>query len=62
MKCCNVLLERDPEVEALRVATLINSEGEREKVTETATSQVEIPVAARVTRGMLKLVNQSEPD
>jgi hypothetical protein len=60
MKCCNVLLERDPEVEALRIAMI--DEDEREKVAETATSQVEIPVAARLTRGMLKLVSQSEPD
>jgi hypothetical protein len=59
MKCCNVLLERDPEVEALRIAMI--DEDEREKV-DAATSQVEISVAARLTRGMLKLVSQSEPD
>jgi hypothetical protein len=57
MKCCYVLLERDPEVEALRIA-MLNSKGKRKKVAAAA-SKVEIPDAARVTRGMQKF---AEPD
>lgn len=60
MKCCYVLLERDPKVEALRIA-MINSKGMRKKVAAAA-SKVEIPIAARVTRGMQKFASKSEPD
>jgi hypothetical protein len=54
------LLERDPEVEALRIA-MINSKRKRKEVAAAA-SQVEIPDAARVTRGMQKFASKSEPD
>lgn len=57
MKCCKVLLERDPEVEALLIAMI-----RKRKKVAAATSQAEIPVATRVTRGMQKFASKVEAD
>ena len=62
MKYCNVLLKRDPVVEAMCIAMKNIEEEKSRKNVANAKSELPAIDATRVTRAKQKLASKSEPD